>query len=694
MNIDFTYSPWWLLAGLVFAAGLSFFLYYKDTQLRELNRTWVRVLAVLRFLFIFGIVFLLLGPSLNVKKTEKEEPVFIIAQDNSASVLLNADSALYLNEYPQKIKSINSKLSEDYDVHYLQFGDSVQDKENLDFSDAVTNFSDLMFTLQAGYTGRHVAGMLLASDGLYNQGHHPLHQFSDLPYPVFTLALADTTQKKDALINDVNYNSIAFLNNRFPVRVHYHAYKLEGETMKIQLLKDDKVLLQKQVDINTENITDHVDLQIKADETGLQTYNIIIEPVEGEITRKNNSRRISVNVIDNQQHIVVIAAAPHPDIAAIHRALKQNKNFSVDIQYLSEMSVNIDDADLIICHQVPAKNNPASSVFKTTETKHIPVLFVFGLQSDLRAFNQLGYNLSIKTKGESMDYAQALHNQDFKHFSLSSDFLDILETLPPLYVPFADFQFTGEYSTVFTQKINGINTAKPLISLSGMEQRKLAFVSGTGLWKWRMTTYVQNGNHDGFDKMVNNLIQYLVTQSTGKQFSVTTEQITSENQSVIFDAELYNEAYELINDPEVKLYIEDSTGKENEYKFNRSLHAYQLNLGSLPVGKYAWRAQVEYENNTFTDEGIFLVEPVSLEALKTRANHKILAMISKNTGAEMFYPGDIETIPQRLQAYDINKTRIITSQSHSVLLNLKWIFFLLLGLISVEWFFRKFFGGY
>lgn len=694
MNIDFTYSPWWLIAGLVFAAGLSFFLYYKDTQLRELNRTWVRVLAVLRFIFIFGIVFLLLGPSLNVKKTDKEEPVFIIAQDNSASVLLNADSAFYLNKYPQKIKTLNSKLSEDYDVHYLQFGDSVQAKENLNFSDAITNFSDLMFTLQAGYTGRHVAGMLLASDGLYNQGHHPLHQFSDLPYPVFTLALADTTQKKDALINDVNYNSIAFLNNRFPVRVHYHAYKLEGETLKIQLLKDDNVLLQKQVDINTENITDYVDLQIKADETGLQSYTIAIELVEGEITRENNFRRISVNVIDNQQQITIIAAAPHPDIGAIHRALKKNKNFSVDINYLTEMPINTDDSDLIICHQVPAKNNPASAIFKNTENKHIPVLFIFGLQSDIHAFNQLGYNLSIETKGASMDYAQALYNQDFKTFSLTPGFINILENLPPLYVPFADFQFTGEYSTVFTQKINGINTSKPLISLSGMEQRKLAFVSGTGMWKWRMTTYVQNGNHDGFDKMVNNLIQYLVTTSTGKQFAVDIEQIIPENESVIFDAELYNEAYELINDPDVDLYIEDSTGKKDKYKFNRSLHAYQLNLGSLPAGKYSWHTQVEYENNTFTDEGHFLVEPVSLESLKTRANHKLLGMISKNTGAEMFYPADIETIPQHLKAYDINKTRIITSQSHSVLLNLKWIFFLLLGLISVEWFFRKFFGGY
>lgn len=694
MNIDFTYSPWWLIAGLVFAAGLSFFLYYKDTQLRELNRAWVRVLAVLRFLFIFGIIFLLLGPSLKIKKTEKEAPVFILAQDNSASVLLNADSAFYLNEYPEKLKSLKEKLGEDFDVHYLQFGDSVEDTDSLDFTDAVTNFSDLMFSLKAGYSGRHVAGMLLASDGLYNQGRHPLYQFSELPYPIFSLALADTMQKKDALIQDVNYNRIAFLNNRFPVRIHYQAHKLDGKTLTIKLKKDDQILVQKQVDIDGKNITEHIDIRVEAKEVGLQTYEVIIEPVEDEITYDNNSRRISVNVIDNQQSITLIAASPHPDIGAINRALKQNKNFSVDIKYISDLPVSLDDTDLIICHQVPANSNPASAVFKKAEKRRLPVLFIFGLQSDLHAFNQLAYNLNIDKKGESMDYARPVYEQDFKRFSLPSALLDILDKIPPLYVPFADFQFTGEHDVMFTQSINGIKSGKPLISLSGMEQRKMAYVNGSGLWKWRMTEYVQNGNHDGFDNMVNNLIQYLVTKSTGKQFSVETEQIIPENQSVVFNAELYNEAYELINEPDVNLYIKDSTGDENEYNFKRSLNAYRLSLGSMPVGEYSWRAEVNYDDNRFTEEGNFIVEPVSLESLKTRADHQLLKMISENTGAEMFYPTNIADIPQRIQAYDIDKTRIITRQSQSVLLNLKWIFFLLLGLISVEWFFRKYFGGY
>jgi hypothetical protein len=37
---------------------------------------------------------------------------------------------------------------------------------------------------------------------------------------------------------------------------------------------------------------------------------------------------------------------------------------------------------------------------------------------------------------------------------------------------------------------------------------------------------------------------------------------------------------------------------------------------------------------------------------------------------------------------------IHTEETFNQLINLKWVFFLLLALISVEWFMRKYLGGY
>ncbi|MFO7879949.1 MAG: hypothetical protein R6V52_07930 [Bacteroidales bacterium] len=694
MNINFVYSAWWLLPGILAAGGLSYFLYHKDKQLRDAPLWGIRGLAGLRFLFLSGLIFLLPGPSLNIKKTEKEAPVFIIAQDNSSSVLLNADSAWYKNDYPTALRDLKSALEENFDLHYLQFGDSVSEKSDPDFTDGLSNFSDLHFSLEAGYAGRHVAGMLLATDGLYNEGRQPLPLFGDFRFPVFTLALSDTSQKRDALIHDLKYNRLAFLNNRFPLRIYYRANKMDDEELTIKLIQEGEVLLSKEVSVSGDKHTAYTDIKIEAKEAGLQTYEVVIEPVEGEISLENNRQLISVNVIDNQQEILILASAPHPDIAAMNRALEQNKNFSVSTVMLDGLPVSLEETDLIVYHQVPAKRKAASAVISQADKRGIPGLYILGPQSDLQAFNSLAHNLRVDIKGESMDNAQPEAVKDFNRFRLSADFLDLSDRMPPLHVPFADYRFSGDYDMIFTQRINGVETGKPLIALSGEEQRKLAYITGTGFWRWRMTEYIQNGTHDGFDDLFNNLTQYLITKSTGKQFAVQAEQIIAENKSVVFEAELYNQAYELINEPDVKLFLSDSTEETREFNFNRSLNAYRLSLGSLPAGEYTWKAEVNYENNLYSEEGNFIVEPVSMEGLQTQANHRMLKMISEATNAEMFYPDEMPDIPENLKSRDMAKPRITSGISQSVLLNLKWIFFLLLGLISLEWFFRKFWGGY
>jgi hypothetical protein len=40
--------------------------------------------------------------------------------------------------------------------------------------------------------------------------------------------------------------------------------------------------------------------------------------------------------------------------------------------------------------------------------------------------------------------------------------------------------------------------------------------------------------------------------------------------SVIFNGELYNEAYELVNTPDVKLNITDKSGKQYPFIFNKT----------------------------------------------------------------------------------------------------------------------------
>jgi hypothetical protein len=90
-------------------------------------------------------------------------------------------------------------------------------------------------------------------------------------------------------------------------------------------------------------------------------------------------------------------------------------------------------------------------------------------------------------------------------------------------------------------------------------------ISGEGLWRWRMYDYEQSSNHDAFNALISAVVQYLSVRADDRQFRVRLEKeqfaggnrIYSENESVIFSAELLNESNELINAPDVSLTIKD-----------------------------------------------------------------------------------------------------------------------------------------
>ena len=73
----------WMLLALVVALGITWFQYfYKSTQR---SRT-IKLLFVLRFLAVFGILLLLINPKVIKNQYQTEKTPLIIAVDNSRSI--------------------------------------------------------------------------------------------------------------------------------------------------------------------------------------------------------------------------------------------------------------------------------------------------------------------------------------------------------------------------------------------------------------------------------------------------------------------------------------------------------------------------------------------------------------------------------------------------------------------------------
>ena len=133
--------------------------------------------------------------------------------------------------------------------------------------------------------------------------------------------------------------------------------------------------------------------------------------------------------------------------------------------------------------------------------------------------------------------------------------------------------------------------------------------------------------------------------------------------------------------------------KNFTFVFNKSEKAYNLNTGFLPVGNYNFIAKTTFNKTDLVSKGSFAVQPLQLEGMQTTANHQLLHLLSQQSGGRMVYPSAIASIATQIKKSELIKPIIYTTHKTTPAINLKWIFFLLLILLSIEWFIRKYAGG-
>ena len=116
---------------------LSYILYKKQEGLVDVPKYLVIILFLLRFLTFFILFCLLLRLNLIQKEKIIDQPILVFLQDNSTSIVSNADSAYYRNNYVSYLDSLSKLKNVNIDV--ISFDNQVRNK--VDFSGYSTNIS-------------------------------------------------------------------------------------------------------------------------------------------------------------------------------------------------------------------------------------------------------------------------------------------------------------------------------------------------------------------------------------------------------------------------------------------------------------------------------------------------------------------------------------------------------------------------
>ena len=677
-----------LLAGLAAAMVL-----YVRNKKQHYGKALTIILFALRTLTVGLVVLLLFNPLIRQKFSSVETPTIILAHDNSSSVVLCKDSAFYKKDYLTQFEQFRKDLNADFQVDEYLFGEDVRDLEQLDFSDQLTDLSSLIKTLDRRYYKRNVGAVLLFSDGIYNRGFEPELVAENFPFPIHTVVLGDTVSYPDLAIRNVHYNKVVSLGATFPVRVTVAARDLAGRKAQLTLKESGRIIEKRDIEIPSNRFSKEIDFMIDATKKGVLPIDIEISGIEGEEQLLNNVRHIYVEVLDQKYKLLCVAASPHPDLGALRSVL--NDNYEVDFCFGKEQLPDFEKYDLVVLHQVPNVKMDFNTL-KTQLDKNakLPVLFVIGNDTDKDYINKVQSVFEFRSGATNTLLDVKAHlNPAFSTFTFDSKSDQMIAKYPPLALPHLEINALKSHDDLLLQEMMGVKSGLPLLGFSN-DKRKMAFLFGTNIWRWRLFEYYQSKNHDVFDEMFSKTLKYLLL-SANDGSAIYAKETYYSNEPVIITAELRNPNNELVTDPDLTIQIENKlTGETYDYTFSKRDHDYELNSGLLPEGLYTYKMQGQMGERKISVSGTFSVAVIGIEEQQLTADIDRMRTIARLTNGNCYTAREL----QQLFADLHNDSRITSVEHHESrfedLIHSKWIFFVLIGLAAVEWLLRKMFGAY
>jgi ribosomal protein S24E len=263
-----------------------------------------------------------------------------------------------------------------------------------------------------------------------------------------------------------------------------------------------------------------------------------------------------------------------------------------------------------------------------------------------------------------------------------------------LQVAYGKYSLNAQSQLVLKQQIGYVLTNEPMLSIDNASN--LAFLMGEGFWKWRLFDFDKNNSQIITSDLIAKVIQSIALKADKSFFKVKPiKQKFDEGENIVFDAQIYNQSYELQNTEDISLIIKNAQGKQFDYSFSKTDKLYTANLGQLPVGTYTYSAKSVnlLTNRGETKTGNFIVQALQAELTQTRSDYQLLNTLANDTKGQFYTYVNMDKIPENITANENIQAVSYTNSKLDELINNKWIFFIILLLLSMEWFIRKWNGS-
>lgn len=663
----------YIVLAVLLSVAIAFFQYFYKTK----NTPKITILLfVLRTLSSFLLGLLLINPKIKSTKTKNIKPVLSVLVDNSLSIKHFKAGASVKNIVTQ-LKQ-NQKLQDKFTVNFFSYGKDIVVLDSLSFDETQTNITKAIASVN-NLNKDKVSATILISDGNQTIGND--YEFAKSKKALYPLIIGDTTQFQDLKIAQLNVNKYSYINNNFPVEVLLFYDGTQNVSSNFTITQNGKRIFSKKVTFSANQKTKTITANLKATKGGIQYFTAGIRNIENEKNTKNNSKSFAVEVINEQTKVLVLSSILHPDLGAFKKSIESNKQRQVTIELASKFKGNLKEYQLVLFYQ------PNNFFKKWMQERTSNYILITGTKTDWNFINSLQIGLKKNAIRQTENYA-AIYNGDFTTF-LQEDIQ--FNEFAPLEDKFGEITIQGEYQALLYQELKGIATQQPLVVTFENGEKKWSAFLGEGVWKWRATSFLQENSFETFDAFMANLVQYTVSNKKRKRLELTINSIYPANSTINIAALYLDKNYQFDNRANLQLSVVNTESKiKKVVPFSLINNSYKVSLEGLSSGNYTYKVTVEGQD--LVTSGQFKVTNYQVEEQFTNANVTKLKQLALKSNGAIFYkeetPSFVNELIKNKTYYTTQKT--ITKEDN--LINWKWLLFVVVTLLAIEWFIRKYMG--
>ena len=733
----------WVIVLFAILLGIFIYFVYVRPRLRVTRRSTV-ILASLRTGLILLVMFMLLKPVVVVSSVVPRSSYVALAIDDSLSMKLQdtpgrgtrldyAKQMLLTSPISGK-NSFLASLEEKFKTNLYGFSGEVTgvpDGNTLFGEGRTTDVAGALDEIAKRSSGMPLSAIVLATDGASNVSRDLSATLRDLrarDVPVFTVGIGDTSRPLDAELTRMNLPRRVLVGSRANIEAFVTLSGYGATKVLMSVREDGRTIKTEEFNLRG-NDTQPVNIEVVPSNPGFRRYTVEITPLDGEVTFENNKQEAMVEVTQGPLRILHVEGEPRWELGKIHESLNpteknitlislqrtgENKFYRQGIEGQQELVSGFPKTEEeLFAYDGLVLGSVEASFFTADQLRNIEA-FVARRGGGLLA---LGGSLSF----DAGKYQGTLI-ADLLPLSLEGRNVDVAESFAPVYKP----QLTGAGQTHPITRLNEdravsqktwnelppisisetlktvkpgatvlleakrAGTSSPPVPLLAQQRygrgQTLAFTA-TDTWRWRMRMDSKSNAHETFWRQ---MLRYLVSGTPNRIEVGGQQDVYVMDDTVHVVADIRDKKYNPVNDArataritkpsgatfDIRLKftsINDANVYTGEFKADElGQHGIELLATSASVGQVGAKSNV-------------LISDLNREFYSAAQNSDLLKRIAAETGGKYYQLSDLQSLMDDLTYRKTPYSERVTKDLWDMPIN----FFLIIGLLSAEWFLRK-----